>query len=127
MDDAVPNGSETILVVDDETALADLTKKILETQGYSILLANGGKKALEIISSNKVDLVITDIIMPEMDGYELANVILQHYPEMKLQLVSGFTDNRHQGKVPDELQQNLLYKPVNSKVLIKQVREILDS
>lgn len=127
MDDAVPNGSETILVVDDETALADLTKKILETQGYSILLANGGKKALEIMSSNKVDLVITDIIMPEMDGYELANVILQRYPEMKLQLVSGFTDNRHQGKVPDELQQNLLYKPVNSKVLIKQVREILDS
>ncbi len=126
-DDSALQGTETLLVVDDETSLARLMKNILELQGYSVLLADSGGKALEILSSNKVDAVITDIIMPEMDGYELVNQILQRYPKMKVQLVSGFNDDRHQEKVPDELHQKLLYKPINSKVLIKKVREILDS
>lgn len=121
------HGSETLLVVDDETSLADLMKNILETKGYSVLVANNGKQALEILSSNNIDAVITDIIMPGMDGYELANEILQRSPEMKVQLVSGFTDDRHRSKVDDDLHEKLLYKPVNSKVLIKRVRELLDS
>ena len=84
-------------------------------------------RPLEVLSVNKVDAVISDIIMPGMDGYELANEILQHYPKVKIQLVSGFNDERHQEKVSDELHKKQLYKPVNSKVLIKKVREMLDS
>lgn len=102
-------------------------KSILELQGYSILLACSGQQALEVLSTNKVDAVVTDIIMPGMDGYELAGEVLQKYPDIKIQLVSGFNDDRHQEKVSDELHQKLLYKPINSKVLIKRVREMLDN
>jgi len=127
IDNSLFKGTETLLVVDDETALADLMKSVLEIQGYTVLLARSGEQALEILSSNKVDAVITDIIMPEMDGYELADEVLKHYPNMRIQLVSGFNDDRHQKKVSKVLHQKLLYKPVNSKVLIKKVREMLDS
>lgn len=121
------SGTEKLLVVDDEVALGTLTKDMLETQGYTIQVTNSALKALDILSSEKFDAVITDIIMPEMDGYELAEQILLHYPEVKVQLISGFNDNRHQDKAPENLQQQLLYKPVNSKVLIRQIREMLDS
>lgn len=125
--EALYRGTETLLIVDDETSLAAVMKSILELQGYSILLACSGQQALEVLSTNKVDAVVTDIIMPGMDGYELAGEVLQKYPDIKIQLVSGFNDDRHQEKVSDELHQKLLYKPINSKVLIKRVREMLDN
>lgn len=126
-DSSTPQGTETLLVVDDEASLANLIKNILEMKGYSILVANSGEEALKILSSEKVDAVIADIIMPGMDGYQLTKEILHRYPKIKIQLVSGFTDDRHEDNVPDELNQKLLYKPINSAVLIKRMRELLDN
>ena len=126
-EDLNTKGTERLLVVDDEESLVQITKNILELQGYSVLLANSGEQALEILLSNEVDAVITDIIMPRMDGYELAKIITQLYPKIKIQLMSGFNDNRDKSKVSNEMHQKLLHKPVNSKVLVKQIRELLDS
>ena len=127
-DDAALRGTEKLLVVDDEIALGQLMKTILESKGYSVLLVDSGRKALDLLSSESgVDAVITDIIMSEMDGYQLASEILQRYPKMKVQLVSGFNDDRHEENVPDEMHQKLLYKPVNSMVLLRHIRELLDS
>lgn len=120
-------GSETILVVDDEKPLRSLMNVILKEQGYTVLLASNGQQALEILKEQSVDAVISDVIMPEMDGYQLAKEIMTSYPKVKLQLVSGFTDNRHNEHITEEIHQKLLYKPVNSKVLIKRLRELLDS
>jgi len=120
-------GTETILVVDDEKPLGLLVREILKTQGYNVLFSESGKQALEILEINTVDLVISDIIMPEMDGYQLAKNIQAHYPEVKIQLVSGFNDSRHVDHVTESLQRELLAKPVNSRVLIKRIRELLDS
>ncbi len=120
-------GTETILVVDDEAPLRSLLKTILQEHGYTVFLAESGKQALSVLEENSVDAVISDVIMPEMDGYQLANKIVTDYPAIKVQLVSGFTDDRHNEHVTEELHKKLLYKPVNSKVLLKRLRELLDN
>ena len=120
-------GTEKLLVVDDEKALRTLTSNILSQQGYTVLLAENGKEALNILEQESVDGVISDVIMPEMDGYQLANEIMRLYPVVKIQLVSGFNDERHREHISEALHEKLLYKPVNSKVLLKRVRELFDT
>lgn len=119
-------GHETILVVDDEPALLDLTTELLSQHGYRIIKAENGQQALHILESNPVDLLLTDVIMPEMDGYQLAEFVTENYPSVKIQLASGFTDNRHQRMTDDSLTRHILRKPYASEALLKRVRELLD-
>ncbi len=124
-------GSETLLIVDDEPALVELAQDILSTQGYRILTAHDGAQALRILEkadceNAPIDLIISDLIMPHMDGYQLAAHVQQHYPRIKLQMVSGFADDRPSALGDDALHQNLLYKPYSSRTLLAQVRNRLD-
>jgi len=121
-----PNGNETLLVVDDERALLELAQNILTARGYRVLTADNGKQALSVLKKEAVDLVISDIIMPDMNGYQLATEIQQRYPHIKLQMVSGFSDNHHNGITNDALHQNMLYKPYTSSTLLTHVRHLLD-
>jgi len=118
-------GSETILIVDDEPALIKLTSQILSTQGYRTLTAETGKQALEILENIPVDLLLSDVIMPEMDGYQLASIVKEKYPAVKIQLASGFSDDRHINMVDESLHQNILQKPFHSKKLLTKIRELL--
>lgn len=118
-------GNETILVVDDEMSLLELTSEILSNKGYQVFRAHNGEQALELLKNNPIDLIITDIIMPEMDGYQLACRVKETHPSIKIQLVSGFSDNRHVGMVEDELYKNIIHKPFNSQVLLQRVQELL--
>lgn len=120
------NGNETILVVDDEPALTKLTTEILEQKGYRTLIANSSKQALTILEIETVDLLLTDVIMPEIDGYQLAAIVQKKYPNTKIQLASGFTDDRHKGIFDQSLHQNLLNKPYHSKTLLIRIRKLLD-
>ncbi len=120
-------GKETILVVDDEQSLVDLASDILSAQGYQVLKANGGVEALEIINNENISLMISDVIMPNMDGYELSEKVKSKYPEIKILLASGFV-GEHDNKVIDNvLQENLLYKPYTASSLLESVRGLLDS
>lgn len=117
-------GHERILVVDDEQALLKLTCKILEQQGFNVIAAENAKKALAILEHETVDLLITDIVMPEMDGHQLAAMVKEKYPEIKIQLASGFVDDCNMGMVDESLKQNILYKPINAQVLLQRIREL---
>jgi PAS domain S-box-containing protein len=119
-------GSETLLVVDDEPALVELAKEILTTQGYRVLTANDGKQALLMLEKEKVDLIISDIIMPNMDGYQLAAQVQQDYPHIKIQMVSGFSDSRHSNMADNDLYQHMMYKPYAFNTLLTHVRNLLD-
>jgi PAS domain S-box-containing protein len=92
------SGHETILVVDDEDALCNLTNEILVKHGYKVLCASSGEKALEILETETVDLLFSDVIMPGMDGYELASRVNEGYPDIKIQMASGFSDMRHKNE-----------------------------
>ncbi len=79
-----------ILVIDDEPDILRLIRKILEQAGaYSVTTANNGKEAEMILEKKKFDLVITDIIMPEIEGMELIFSIRKRFPTTKIIAISG--------------------------------------
>jgi len=119
------NGSDKILVVDDEQALINYTSTVLSSHGYQVYSASSAKAALKILETEAIDVMLTDVIMPEMDGYELATIVQKKYPDIKIQMASGFSDNRHEAIQDSELHKNLLHKPYKSKALLLRIRELL--
>jgi len=119
-------GEETVLVVDDEQALLILNREILSNQNYTVYTADSAKQALKILQTESIDLLLSDVLMPEMDGFQLAAIVQKKYPHIKIQLASGFSDNKHTDLVDDNLQKNLLHKPFNSQKLLQRIRQLLD-
>jgi len=91
---SVPGGTETILLVEDEEALREITSEYLESRGYKVLAANSGMQALEICRTHEtpIDILMTDIIMPGIQGPELVKAALDMRPQMQVIYVSGYTD-----------------------------------
>ncbi len=121
-------GKETILLVEDDPLVRGLALEILKSRGYSILVAERPEAALELCRQHegKIDLVLTDVIMPGMNGREMADEILVMRPEVGVLFMSGYTDtvvvrNGSGGKVTSFLQ-----KPFSPTVLGRKVREMLD-
>ncbi len=114
---------ETILVVDDEPALSAMLEDLLSFHGYKFLQANSAEQALKILQSNHVDLVISDITMPGMDGFELYEKVSQLYPSIKIQLVSGYSEKAQTDQV---LHKKVLYKPFHSNEILTHIRSLLD-
>ena len=125
---AGPNGNETVLLVEDEEQVRNLSKEILESHGYSVLVAPGGAEGLRIGEEfdGRIDLVLTDVIMPRMGGKELINRLKAVRPETKVLYMSGFTDDAivHQGALDDHV--FFLQKPFSPDCLAIKVREVLD-
>lgn len=120
-------GSETILVVDDEPALLALAAETLGQQGYHVICAGSSESALEALETESIDLLLSDVVMPGMDGYQLARTVQEKYPTVKIQLASGFSDDRHLNMIDDSLHQGLINKPYRLEFLLKKIRELLDS
>jgi len=120
------SGKETVLVVDDEEVLLELTSRILSKQGYTVLRAESAEHALEVLKENTVDLMVSDVIMPGMDGYQLATEVEKLYPEIKIQMVSGFSGDLNNNSTNDALHEQQLQKPYSSKQLLSRVRQLLD-
>ncbi len=118
-------GSETILVVDDEPSLLTMSANILGLQGYRVLTAGYGEEALAILEKEHVDLLLSDIIMPGMDGYELTARVSELYPTIKILLMSGYSDLKR--KVNQQLHDNIIRKPFSVDSLLKQIRLLLDA
>lgn len=120
-------GCETILLVEDNEQVRDLAKAVLAQQGYTILVAENGAEALTRLASHEdpVHLLLTDVIMPVMNGRELYIRAAGKYPGMKVLYMSGYTDRviAHQGILDDGVQ--LIQKPFNAHELKTRVREVL--
>jgi len=119
-------GSETILIVDDQVELRELAKEILVEYGYKVISADSAKHALELIETHPVDLLLSDVIMPDMDGYQLASKVREKQPTIKIQLVSGYNDEHFVKNVDPRLKQKQIDKPYSLNTLVKKVRETLD-
>ncbi len=118
-------GEERILVVDDEPSLLALARDVLSQQGYQVLCGESGNEALSLLRSNTVDLVISDVIMPGMNGYQLADKIRAEFPALQILIVSGFDEASHVDEVDRELRAGALAKPYSSRDLLERVRYLL--
>jgi PAS domain S-box-containing protein len=120
-------GSETILLVEDDKQVRDLAREILMECGYTVLHAHNGKDALKIcaLQENSIDLLLTDVVMPEMNGKELFAIIRKEYPNMKVLYMSGYTENiiSHHGVLDQGLQ--FIQKPFTVSNLAAKIRETL--
>ena len=103
----IQGGSETILLVEDEVALRELTCLLLQEAGYAVLESSGVEDAIAIAkdSHRKIDLLLTDIVMPRLDGRELANQLVALRPNLKILYMSGYSRNSvvHNGKVFEDV------------------------
>lgn len=125
-DSAKYNGTESILVVDDEEGLRNLASELLGLYGYTVTTAESAEAALSILERKTFDLVLSDVVMTGMDGFELAKVIRDKYSDIKIQLASGFSDNWKHPEEVEDLKINLLQKPYLKIELLKRVRSLLD-
>ena len=122
-------GTETILLVEDEDMVRNLARHVLVGSGYTVLDAGYGERALEICEANEgqIDLLVTDVVMPQMSGRELAERLRSSSPGLKVLFMSGYTDDdvvRH-GIRSSEVA--FMQKPFLPDDLLRKVREVLDT
>jgi len=121
----LPQGVRTILVVDDEQGIQRLFQQILESEGYSVLLASDGNAALRVLKDgHDIDLVITDLVMPNCEGIETIRLIRGLYPELKIVAISGAFAGQYL-KLASILGANrIMEKPVEPEELVLMIKEL---
>lgn len=125
----LPHGQETILLVEDEPAILDVAFMMLEEQGYAVLKAGTPGEGIRLAREHagEIHLLMTDVIMPEMNGRDLAKNILSSYPQMKQLFMSGYTADiiAHHGVLDEGV--HFIQKPFSLTSMAAMVREVLDS
>ncbi|WP_222424079.1 transporter substrate-binding domain-containing protein [Desulfamplus magnetovallimortis] len=120
-------GTETILLVEDDQGILEVAKLMLNKLGYNVLPANRPREAIEIAANHagNIDLLVTDVIMPDMNGSVLAGTLLSNYPDMKLLYMSGYTANiiAQHGVIDSHV--NFIQKPFSINDLAAKIREAL--
>jgi len=126
-----PSGSETVLLVEDEAAVRGLLRRFMDGKGYRVLEAADGEEALKVVESEggRIDLLLTDLVMPGMGGFELAHRLEAKLPEVRILFMSGYSEGAeaffNSGLVSDA--KNFLQKPFSTDLLAQRLREVLDS
>jgi two-component system cell cycle sensor histidine kinase/response regulator CckA len=120
-------GHGTILLVEDEEGLRGLNARGLTSRGYTVLQAGNGIEAIEVIESHggSVDLVVSDVVMPEMDGPTMAARLRELNPDLKIIFVSGYAEDAFEKNLPDDVQFNFLPKPFTLKQLVAAVKDTM--
>jgi two-component system, cell cycle sensor histidine kinase and response regulator CckA len=118
-----------VLLVEDEDMVRHLASELLEESGYLVLSANGGEEAISFATKHKeqIDLLITDVVMPNISGKEVAEQLKKIHPETKVLFMSGYTDEAivHHGIVDSNIA--FIQKPFSEQALAHKIREVLDS
>jgi nitrogen-specific signal transduction histidine kinase len=121
--------SGTVLLVEDERAVRGITRRMLARAGYTVLEAENGREALEVLARQTapVDVVVTDMVMPEMSGRAFADVLAVRYPDVRVLFVSGYTDDEILRRGLGAADTLLLEKPFTTEELLGAVRQVLDA
>jgi two-component system cell cycle sensor histidine kinase/response regulator CckA len=124
----LPRGTETILLVEDEELVLQLTRRILTSLGYTVLEARNGTEAIRIAEKDPaaIDLIVSDVIMPHMGGPEMVRNIREMRPDLKVLFISGFTDDAISVSDLEQELTDLLPKPFGKNELAQRVRKIID-
>lgn len=122
-------GTKTVLLTEDETGVRTLIRRLLKANGYTVLEAADGAAAIRVFEAHadRIDLLITDVVMPRMGGRELTDELVKRNPGIKVLYLSGYTNDAvvHYGVYHD--QTHFLQKPFNPAALATKVREVLNT
>ncbi|MDR1982187.1 MAG: response regulator [Holosporaceae bacterium] len=120
-------GTGTVLLVEDEDAVRMFSSRALRDKGYTVIESSNGESALELIKkgANTIDLVITDVVMPKMDGPTLMKHIKDYNPDMKVIFISGYTEDSFRDSLANDNRVHFLSKPFNLKELACKVKEVM--
>ena len=123
------SGSATVLLVEDEDAVRMGGVRALTSRGYTVHEASSGVEALEIYNEldGKIDIVVSDVVMPEMDGPTLLGELLKLRPDIKFVFVSGYAEDAFAKNLPAEAKFGFLPKPFSLKQLATVVKEVLEA
>jgi DNA-binding NtrC family response regulator len=125
----MPRGSETILLVEDQVEVRELARDVLEAHGYLVLEAHDPDEARRLfdVHRDSISLLLTDVVMPQTSGRDLADALCSRRPEMKLLYMSGYTDQAivHHGVLDEGVA--YLGKPFTIESLTRKVRDVLDA
>jgi CheY-like chemotaxis protein len=125
----MPEGEETILLVEDDISVREVARRVLQRLGYTLLEAQDGQEALRLLAhySGPIDLLLIDLILPRMNGKDLAEKALQFLPGLKILFMSGYTDETITQHVDPTPHVAFLQKPFSPVVLARKVRAVLDN
>ena len=120
-------GQGTILLVEDEEGLRALNARGLASRGYTVIEAGNGVEAIDLLErrGGNVDLVVSDVMMPEMDGPTMFKELRKRHPGVKVIFVSGYAEDAFQKSLPDPEKYDFLPKPFTLKQLVAQVKETM--
>ena len=120
--------SRIILVVEDDDAVRRPIRRMLEINGYQVLEARGADEALQVVrqESGKIDLVLTDMVMPRMSGPELADRLAILHPSIRILYMSGHVDDPTVMEATGKGSRSFIQKPFSGSVLARKVQEVLD-
>ena len=120
------DGTGNILLVDDESAILSMTTRVLTARGYDVFQAEDAKQALVILEDHDIHLMISDVVMPGMNGFDLATQVHQRFPSVKIQLTSGYFEQPHlHSDLHAQLKANLMPKPYQPSALLDRVKQLL--
>jgi len=125
----LPQRPQTLLIVDDEEALVELVRRMVERNGYRTLAARSAGEALDLYRAHRdeIDLVITDLVMGDRDGWEVARELREINPDVRILVSTGFHDEDDIGRMLQAGIRGVVLKPYQSQQLLEKVREALDS
>ncbi|GIU80128.1 MAG: transcriptional regulator [Bryobacteraceae bacterium] len=120
-----PKDRHRILVVDDDPGVRDVIRSMLEASGYSVLLAENGKEAMRLLKTERADLILTDLVMPEQEGIETIKALRREYPSLKVIAMSGAFGGDYLRIAAYLGAHATLAKPIQMEALLKLVEETL--
>ncbi len=119
-------GSGTILLVEDEDAVRMFGTRALKNKGYRVIEARSGEQALDVLRANDgIDVLISDVVMPGMDGVTLAKLVRMERPLIKLILISGYSEDVARNGIDPEAGIHFLPKPFSLKQLAGAVKHVM--
>lgn len=123
------SGFETVLAVDNDPVMLELVGEALKPFGYKVLFASSGEEALEVATSlreDKIDLLLTDVILPGIKGQELAQQLLESYPDVSILFMSGYICPSMAHNSSEQRFEGFILKPFAPKSLLRKMRRLLD-
>jgi two-component system cell cycle sensor histidine kinase/response regulator CckA len=122
-------GAGTVMLVEDEDPVRLFSARALRNKGYKVVEAKSGEQALELITSGgeAIDLLITDVVMPRMDGPSLIKHVRELHPDMKVIFISGYTEDAFRKRLDSDADIHFLAKPFSLKQLAGKVKEVMSA